>query len=366
MRLRMTRIAAKSILALAALLPITLHGGLIVFATGLSLPEDLIVAPGGFSTFGGQYFIPDPAKNFAGPNNVYTVAANGGAATTFVTMPSGQSPVGDLFLTGAGTLSGQLLVSGGNFGRTTGFIAVVNSSGNITQIINNQAGDRYTTPSLAPAGFGAVAGDALVPREDGSVIQAVDPSGNVSLFASNIGINIWGSVFAPAGFGTIGGDLLVSSLDTGTIDAITSNGTVIPWATIPLGPANVGLRNMTFAPAGFGTLGGDLIISIAGGTGITAGTYGQVAAINSAGQVVAYLQTGTLGVPFDPRGIYFPNNQTILVNAVDPVYMAGPTDFAATPEPGTLLLAGVALALLGFRRKLSGTPGKGDEGDSLN
>ena len=61
-------------------------------------------------------------------------------------------------------------------------------------------------------------------------------------------------------------------------------------------PGQTGLRQMAFAPAGFGIpgldLSGDLMVSVSGSdTG--GGTFGAVIAVNSLGQVVATLELGT-------------------------------------------------------------------------
>jgi hypothetical protein len=144
--------------------------------------------------------------------------------------------------------------------------------------------------------------------------------------------------------------LLISDAGTGHIFAVDANGDSSLFATIPLGPNQYGLRQMAFAPAGFGNYGGDLFVSITGSvTG--GGAYGAVAVLDASGQVVAILIEGNLLAPLDPRGLYFVDDQTLLIGASDPIYLATPQDFQApTPEPATVLLFASGILGLWFKR----------------
>jgi hypothetical protein len=138
--------------------------------------------------------------------------------------------------------------------------------------------------------------------------------------------------------------MLVGDGESGNIDAISSSGAVSLFATVPLAPGQTGLRQMAFAPAGFGIpgldLSGDLIVSVSGSS-TGGGQIGAVDAINSSGQVVAQLIVGSELSAFDPRGLYFVDSNTLLINDADPgTYVATPSDFApyAVPEPSSAVL----------------------------
>jgi hypothetical protein len=225
------------------------------------------------------------------------------------------------------------------------------------------------SPVLAPSGFGSGAGNVFIatdfgpsPSGNGGILE-LSPTGQVSVFlasASNL-TSPFGLAFAPSGFGAFGGQLFVSDAgNSGNIDAISSSGQVTPFATITLLTGQPGLRQMAFAPAGFGNLGGDLIVSVAGsGSGL-----GAVYALNSDGLIVATLKVGTQLQAFDPRGLYFPDSSTILISdAADPIVFATASDFGpvTVPEPASLLMAGTALGFglcywLRSRRRLQNLP----------
>jgi hypothetical protein len=63
------------------------QAGLVVFGTGLSLPESISLVPAGYGTYGGDYFIPDPGINNVGLGNIGYLPPTGGAASVFVTIP---------------------------------------------------------------------------------------------------------------------------------------------------------------------------------------------------------------------------------------------------------------------------------------
>src|SRR5262249_13198622 len=71
---------------------------IIPFSQGLATPETISLAPAGFGSFGGSYFIPDPGK---GPvfesSTIWVVPPSGGAPSVFYQTPN--APVlGGLFL----------------------------------------------------------------------------------------------------------------------------------------------------------------------------------------------------------------------------------------------------------------------------
>ena len=154
-------------------------------------------------------------------------------------------------------------------------------------------------------------------------------------------------VAAPPGFGSVGNNLLVSDTNSGTIVSIDAQGNVHPFATVPLGPGQTGLRQMAFAPANFGNFSNDLLVSVSGSQ-FGGGSLGALVALNGLGQEVGILKLGTDVTHFDPRGVAFTNDNHILVSdASDPILIFSASDFSSVPEPSSLALLGVgALVVL--------------------
>ena len=218
--------------------------------------------------------------------------------------------------------------------------------------VTNLGGSGFVTPVLAPLGFGSVGGEVLVTRTDGTVV-AIDQNGNPSTFASVAGNPyLFGSAFAPHDFGSVGGDLLVTDAVSGNIFAVDANGNVSLFATVPLGLNQPGLRQIAFAPDGFGNYGGDLFLSISG-SDAGGGTFGALVVLDGSGKEIAVLIVGNELSHFDPRGLFFPDNQTLLIASSDPIFLATPQDFQPTPEPATLLLVGSGMMGLWFKRRRS-------------
>jgi hypothetical protein len=159
--------------------------------------------------------------------------------------------------------------------------------------------------------------------------------------------------FAPAGFGAVAGDLLITNGDSGALYALSPSGTLSLFTTIPLGAGQVGLRQLAFAPAGFGAYGGDLLVSVSGSVS-GGGIAGSVDVVNPSGNVVAYLAEGSVGNPYDPRGLYFSNSTTVLIADADPSIFSAPasafTPGSPVPEPSTVLLALLGVPVLRIAR----------------
>ncbi len=325
------------------------QAGLVVFATGFSLPESITLVPAGYGSLGGNYFIPDPGIGSLGLGNIDYLPITGGTATVFVTIP-GQAPVrplGGVFLpSNFGAWGGQYLAVGQNGSQA--LAVAIASDGTVTPV-TSQPGTQFVSPVLAPSGFGSVAGQVLVTDNDGTV-RAIDQSGNLTLFATVPGTRLFGAALAPQGFGAFGGDLLVTDAGSGNVYAIDAQGNASLFAAVSLGLNQPGLRQMTFAPNGFGTYGGDLVLSISG-SGAGGGTFGAVVVLDANGNEVAQLIVGTQVDAFDPRGLYFADNQTLLISSSDPIYLTTPQDFQPIPEPATLLMLGSGMIGLWFKRR---------------
>jgi hypothetical protein len=365
----------KTILPLT-LLALTLCPGLhstplvTVFATGFVLPESISLAPASFGLAPGTLVVTD-AGNLASstPNSMlYAVPAGGGTPT----------PIGGGFSNNGGSFGGMFAPAGfgslaGNYlafgwtGSPAGAYSLSSSSGTLTPFYNDPTPSSYSldNPSLAPSGFGSAAGDILVPEalfnSTTAGVFALSPSGSVTTFAtiSNFGsvggvTGGFGSTFAPSGFvaGATGSVLLVSDVATGAIDWIDSSGGVHVFTTVPLFSGQSGLRQMAFAPAGFGSYGGDLFVSVSGSTS-GGGTFGSVDVIDATGALVGIISQGTVGAPFDPRGLYFASNTQLLIADSDPsIYSAPPGAVSATPEPA-YWPALLVLGCLSSRRRLA-------------
>jgi hypothetical protein len=256
-------------------------------------------------------------------------------------------------------LSGDYLAFG--YTATSAAVYSLNSASGSLSLLYADPRNTYSldTPVIAPSGFGSVGGDILSPEAffsgSTSTVVALSPSGSVSDFAtiSNFVlahgvIGGFGTAFAPAGFvpGTTSPVLLVSDVNSGAIDWIDSSGNAHLFTTIPLAPGQVGLRQIAFAPAGFGQYGGDLFVSVAG-SAQGGGTFGSVDVIDAHGNLVGIISEGAVDAPFDPRGLDFVSNNQLLIADSDPsIYSAPPAAVSAVPEPGTALFAPFAVALL--------------------
>jgi hypothetical protein len=153
-------------------------------------------------------------------------------------------------------------------------------------------------------------------------------------------------LFAPSGFGTLGGDLLVTDLNSGNIWAVDPSGNVTLFATVPLVGGQLGLRQMAIAPASYGAYVGDLFVSAAAST-TGGGLTGSVDVLTPSGAFVAVLTQGTVAAPFDPRGLYFDGAQ-LLISDADPEILSAPASAFTSPTPEPSSWAMVVIALAGW------------------
>jgi hypothetical protein len=232
-------------------------------------------------------------------------------------------------------------------------VKVYDSSGGSTVFATG--GSQFTTPAIAPAGFGSFGGEVFITGQTGIVYQ-LDNQANLTPFAGpgDFSVRFFGIAFAPAGWGSVGGEMLVSDGVSGKIDAIDASGNLTNFVTLAdVNPA-FGLRQMAFAPAGF--LPGfneSLLFVSKSGSGGGGGTLGDVLALDSSGAVVAHLRSDLGLSKFDPRGLLFPGDGTLLISDTsDPIQIADAAAFqppTAVPEPSSMAILACGLIALAVR-----------------
>jgi hypothetical protein len=314
---------------------------ILTFSSGLAVPETISQAPANFGSFGGSYFVPD-----AGTDDIRIVPSSGGTSTLFRSLDFDVR--GGLFLPDG---SSYVAVGEGNIVR-------LNAGGSITG--RNSVSGGLTDVVMAPAGFGSLAGMLLISDQSGGIVAA-DPSSLVTrTFVDGFSLPVvrpFGLAFAPGGFGSVGGKLLVSetfggapTIFGGHIIAVDSAGRSTPFATIPLGFGQLGLRQMAFSPPSFGSLGNRLFVSVSGSlTG--GGTVGAVYVLDESGNIDRLLRLGNEFRKFDPRGMFFVGDKILISDASDPILIASASDFdpVAVPEPSSMVLwTTAALVGLGY------------------
>ena len=349
----------------------------VIFSSGFTFPFTISQAPQGFGTYGGSFFIPD-----TGTGEIKVVPPGGlppnGTPTVFqhveglirggVFLPPDFGAVGGQFAQ-LSAIANPTDPGGPGVGRITTFDA----TGKAT-ILATGPNDPVTLfdPAIAPQGFGPYGGQLFLTSQfgDGSVLR-VDQQGNITPFAIRpqvqfpgvagpVSIGATGIVFAPPGFGSVGGMLLINDVDFSTLTAyiiaLDPQGNASPFAAVPLGPGEFAPRQMAFAPADFGQYAGMMFLSIASSND-NSGRFGAVDVIDQAGHDIATLVQGSDVDAFNPRGLLFlPGGQLLISDATpDPIYLATPGDFRSlqAPEPGSglLLCAGLAALLSGLRRR---------------
>jgi len=338
----------------------------VVFSEGMLTPETISRVPAGFGALAGAYLVPDAARNLGDPalNVVWIVPEAGGAPSVF----SGGHP--DVLLAGLflpanwGEHAGRYLTVGREtVGDTLIGVAHVYEADGSRALFGSYADAPFNQALIAPAGFGDLGGLLGASEEEaGGRINVVSPDGTLAHFAdSALMAQAFGLAFAPAAFGAVGGMLLASDPLTGAIVAFDAAGNAALFADVPLIAGQAGLRQMAFTPPDFladlGIPGELLLVSVSGSLN-GGGTLGDVVAIDATGAVVASLRVAEAIDKFDPRGMYFRSDGSLLVSdSADPILLVTADDFrlgrwANVPAPGVpLLLAAGWLGMTAARRR---------------
>jgi hypothetical protein len=325
------------------------------FTTGdFIVPEGIVTLPGG------DFLLSDE-----GGSTIYNIPATGGPPTSSTSLNF--RPYNELVLPSGYADQGQYLVYGVNGSFNSGVLALRGASG-VGAPTNEVTvpGKWFTTAVVAAANYGAIAaGEVVLANTFASAtspasIVALNPSGTaVSTFVTLPGIDAFGVGFAPSSFGADAGDMFVSDSQSGRIYTINTAGQPTLFAILPLPTEynDPGLRQFAWAPADFGSFGGDLFVSIAAQNG-GGGTTGEVDVLDAAGDTVGHYAIGDNTAPLDPRGLFFVNSTTLLVANADPgILLLTPSDFVSgspVPETSTwamMLIGFGGLGLAGWRTR---------------
>jgi hypothetical protein len=286
-----------------------------VFATGMAVPQAITRAPSG------DFFVTDADRT--GP--IWNVPAGGGTATMLAS--AGYSLRDHLILpAGFGSVGGQLLVVGGG---AVGSASTMDTSSFAVTPYASKRQTLWTTPVLAET-FGPLSGFVLVTNQGHGTFRgrgSVDffaPDGTVGTLTTLPSVTTpYGAALAPAGFGDVGGTLLVSDAQGPGIYSVDPSGQVTSFTTIPLGAGQGGLRQMAFAPKGWGPYSGNLFVSV---------NTRDIVIVNQRGAVI-----GRISGQFNPRGLLFTTisgDATLLFSDTSQgtVRRAGPGDVVAVRE----------------------------------
>ena len=326
MRLRVPGVLVFTLLV-SALHVTAVSAATSVFATGMNQPETIT------QTASGSFFVTDADNQ----GTIWNVPAGGGTASALA--KAGYGLRGGLILPASfGSVGGQFLVVGVK--GTTARASTMDANFKVTRYAS-QADSVWTQPVLAPR-FGAFGGGVLVTNQGTTTVGSVDvfrSSGEVGRLATLSAVNTpFGADLAPSGFGDVGGTLLVS--DAGGFSAVSGqpcSPTTIPcsgiysvnpvghvslFTTIPLGAGQNGLRQIAFAPSGWGLYSGDLFVSV---------DNTDIDVVNSDGAVV-----GKISGMFSPRGLLFTTisgNPSLLFSDISTgrILSAGPGDVVPVP-----------------------------------
>jgi hypothetical protein len=305
MRLRSFVLVA---LLAAATCATTVFAAVSVFATGMLIPETIA------RTTAGDFLVTDADDE--GP--IWSVPAGGGTARQVAS--AGYSLRDGVFLPASfGSVGGQFLVVGGD--GTLGSASTLDASYTVTPYAS-QANSLWNTPVVV-SGFGRHSGEVLVTNQgDGTEftgsVDIFTPSGTVGRLTNLPSVSVpFGAALAPGGFGAVGGTLLVSDAGGSGIYSVNPTGRVSLFTTIPLGPGQSGLRQMAFAPSGWGRYSGSLFVSL---------DTRDIAIVSRSGAVI-----GRISGTFNSRGLLFTTisgSPTLLFSdtSIGVIRRAGPGD----------------------------------------
>jgi hypothetical protein len=271
----------------AALSATSVIAAVSVFATGVITPETIA------RTAGGDFVVTDAGVTMDGDvGPIWSVPAGGGIATQVAV--AGYSLRDGVFLpANFGSVGGQFLVVGGD--GTLASASTMDAAHTVTPYAS-QANSLWNTP-VVMSGFGQHKGEVLVTNQGNGTeftgsVDIFTPSGTVGRLTNLPMVNVpFGAAQAPTGFGPVGGTLLVSDAGGDGIYSVNPTGQVSLFTTIPLGTGQNGLRQMAFAPSGWGRYSGNLFVSL---------NTGDIDIVSRSGAVI-----GRISGTFNPRGLLF-------------------------------------------------------------
>lgn len=304
-----------------------------LFSLGVDVPEDVVGSKGDYPE---GYFVPDAALN-----QLYHIPLAGGLPTVFSTELS--SPIGAAFVPGEfGGAGYRLFVAGNQADSRPGWDVVV------------VAPDGTTTPFADLPGLGAVgltyvpeamggpsAGCLLVtgrPNASEYALYRVSESGSAQQVTGRVGSGtLFTPAIAPSAFGSLANYVFVGNSVGNEIYAIDPN--TYEWFTfarLPLEPAQSGLRQISFSPAGWAAgidaaldMQSVMLVSIAGANLGGPGP-GAVAVLDQYGRRIAVLKGGPNGTEINPRGIAFAEDEILISDSATEhgwLIRATPSDF---------------------------------------